>query len=186
MNGSQLGIKSSSVIQYLKHFWSEAFTGLQLDLSSSVIETFFNLKRILVFRRNTVTESSGTGVLWQGSLWWRIQAPHRTHPYSQLVSIEWEHKFSGSSLGLRRSKGKERGFRLCHQMEAQQQTASHCKAHTMQSWFIWFLILPKEHVVLFPEAAIWRESGLLKCSNVDAEPVEFAVDDGCFSVFLVQ
>ena len=48
---------------------------------------------------------------------------------------------------------------------------SHCKAHTMQSWFIWFLSLPNEHVVLFPNAAIWRESGLLQCSSVNAEPL---------------
>ena len=58
----------------------------------------------------------------RGSLWWRIQAPHRTHPYSQLMSIVWEHRCSGSSLGPRRSKGKERGCRLCCWMEVQQQT----------------------------------------------------------------
>ena len=85
----------------------------------------------------------GTGVLWQGSLWSRIQAPHRTHPYSQLVCIERECRCSGSPLGPRRSKGEERGCGLCLQMEVQHQTA---ESFSLQSLCHAVLV----HLVPFP------------------------------------
>lgn len=50
----------------------------------------------------------------------------------------------------------------------------------MQSWFVWFLSMPKERVFLFSEAAVSRESRLLQCSNAYVECLELAIDDGSF------
>ena len=52
-----------------------------------------------------------------------------------------------------------------------QERNSHCKYNALQHWVLWFLPLLKESVVLLSEAAVWWESSLLQCSDVDIEPL---------------
>ena len=85
-----------------------------------------------------------------------------------------ERKYSGWSLGLRSWRSEETEYGLCLWMVRLyrgQKRISHCKYNAQQPWVFWFLPLLKESVVLLSEAAVWWESSLLQCSDVDIEPL---------------
>ena len=81
------------------------------------------------------------------------------------MSIEWECSCSPSSLGLRRSKGEERGCGMCHQMEVQQQTAESFSLQSPHHAVLVELVpIPAKRTYSLVSLRLLFEESLVTCS----------------------